>query len=193
MEEKYLIKGKQSPAIIIIGLTLAAIGFVIGAFWSVNYSLFDGFDAYYWKSILPFCMSICFLPFAGIAALLYFMAAKTELTVTDKRVYGKAMFGKRVDLPVDSISAVGTSFLLGVSVSTSSGRISFLGIQNKSEIHQEISKLLMARQEKASVTTIKQEISQSNADEIKKFKELFDSGIITQEEFDAKKKQLLNL
>lgn len=33
----------------------------------------------------------------------------------------------------------------------------------------------------------------STADEIKKFKELLDSGIITQEEFDAKKKQLLGL
>ena len=35
--------------------------------------------------------------------------------------------------------------------------------------------------------------TQSQADELKKFKELLDSGIITQEEFDAKKKQLLGL
>lgn len=33
----------------------------------------------------------------------------------------------------------------------------------------------------------------SNADEIKKYKELLDIGAITQEEFDTKKKQLLNL
>ena len=33
----------------------------------------------------------------------------------------------------------------------------------------------------------------SNADEIKKYKELLDNGTITQEEFDKKKKQLLNL
>ena len=33
----------------------------------------------------------------------------------------------------------------------------------------------------------------SAADEIKKFKELLDCGIITQEEFDAKKKQLLGV
>lgn len=33
----------------------------------------------------------------------------------------------------------------------------------------------------------------STADEIRKFKELLDDGIITQEEFDAKKKQLLGL
>ena len=33
----------------------------------------------------------------------------------------------------------------------------------------------------------------SAADELKKFKELLDSGVLTQEEFDAKKKQLLGL
>ena len=33
----------------------------------------------------------------------------------------------------------------------------------------------------------------SAADEIKEFKELLDMGAITQEEFDAKKKQLLGL
>ena len=33
----------------------------------------------------------------------------------------------------------------------------------------------------------------SAADEIKKFKELLDSDVITQEEFDAKKKRLLGL
>ena len=33
----------------------------------------------------------------------------------------------------------------------------------------------------------------SAADEILKFKELLDMGVLTQEEFDAKKKQLLGL
>ena len=42
-----------------------------------------------------------------------------------------------------------------------------------------------------ATTTIIQPIS--TADEIKKFKDLLDAGIITQEEFDAKKKQLLGL
>ena len=33
----------------------------------------------------------------------------------------------------------------------------------------------------------------SSADELKKYKELLDNGVLTQEEFDAKKKQLLGL
>ena len=36
-------------------------------------------------------------------------------------------------------------------------------------------------------------ISSSTPEEIKKYKELLDSGVITQEEFDTKKKQLLGL
>ena len=33
----------------------------------------------------------------------------------------------------------------------------------------------------------------SNADELKKYKKLLDDGIISQEEFDAKKKQILGI
>lgn len=36
-------------------------------------------------------------------------------------------------------------------------------------------------------------VGQSAADELKKYKELFDSGVITEEEFQAKKVQLLKL
>lgn len=42
-------------------------------------------------------------------------------------------------------------------------------------------------------TTTNEKTVISSADEIKKFKDLLDSGIITQEEFDAKKKELLGL
>lgn len=42
-------------------------------------------------------------------------------------------------------------------------------------------------------TVVVTQKADSNADELKKYKELLDSGAISQEEFDAKKKQLLNL
>lgn len=131
-----------------------------------------------------------------VLIIFYFYIAKMEIVVTDKRVYGKTSFGKQVDLPLDSISSVGTSAFEGISVGTSSGCIKFLGISNRDKIYTEIKKILADRQTKevkasAPVTNITQ--VQSSADELKKFKELLDSGIITQEEFDAKKKQLLGL
>lgn len=114
--------------------------------------------------------------------------------ITDKRVYGKVNLWKRVDLPLDSISAVGTSWFNGISVSTSSGRISFMLISNKDDIHKTISDFLIKRQqERVPENNVNNTVQQCNADEIVKFKELLDNGVITQEEFEAKKKQLLGL
>lgn len=48
-------------------------------------------------------------------------------------------------------------------------------------------------QESEAAITSSVNIVSSSADELKKFKELLDMGIISQEEFDAKKKQLLGL
>ncbi len=130
-----------------------------------------------------------------VVGILYFCSKKTELTVTDKRVYGKTIFGKYIDLPLDKISAVGFDWPKAISVATSSGNITFAGISNREEIYECINKLLIERQDKAKIEEkTKQEIHQvSNADELKKYKNLFDEGIITQEEFEAKKKQILGI
>jgi hypothetical protein len=129
-----------------------------------------------------------------VGIILYIYSGKCSIVVTDKRVYGKAGFGSQVDLPFDMISAVGTTGIThGIEVATSSGKIKFMYIANASDIHKVISDLLMDRQENknSSVNVVKQEVS--DADELKKFKGLLDQGIISQEEFDAKKKQLLGL
>jgi hypothetical protein len=122
--------------------------------------------------------------------------SKTELYVTNSRVYGISIFDKRVDLPIDAITAVGTGIFNTISISTASGVIKFKYLKNRNSIHECINNLVISRQQKennnpTSQTTINQEIPLSNADELKKYKELLDSGIINQEEFNAKKKQLL--
>ena len=118
-----------------------------------------------------------------------------QITVTDKRVYGIAAHKSRVDLPLDSVSAVATSAFKGLSVATSSGRITFIGIKNRDEIHKVISDLLIERQSKPKVVVQEEKpAALSNvAEQLKQLKELVDAGILTQEEFDAKKKQLLGL
>ena len=140
---------------------------------------------------------ICYIlgaVFFVAAIAFFFYGNNCEIIVTDKRVYGKASFGKRVDLPMDSISAVGIGMFNSISVASSSGKINFIAIDKKYEIHKEISSLLTNRQSgntKVTAETIVQE--RSSAEELKKFKELLDSGVISQEEFEAKKKQLLGL
>lgn len=151
-----------------------------------------GYSLRYYKNFWEFpCfyIGLCFLVAAICFLFVFFMMKKMQITITDKRVCGKTYFGHSVDLPMDSISAVGSSWFNGIAVSTSSGKVSFLFIENSKEIRELLCQLLIDRQGKPqSVIPDK-----SNADELKKYKELFDSGIITQEEFDAKKKQLLNL
>lgn len=137
-------------------------------------------------TLIPFGVSILISIFA-------FVWLRSELIVTDKRVYGKATFGRRVDLPIDSVSAISTGIFKGVGVGTSSGKINFKLIKNRDEIHSVISNLLLERQKDIKEKTEKQAVNFTNADEIKKYKELLENGTITQEEFDAKKKQLLGL
>lgn len=142
-----------------------------------------------------FGLIVLYFAAAAVIAFLYYLKyAKTELIVTNKRVYGKTVFGRRVDLPLDSISAVGTGIMKSIAVTSASGAIKFSLIENKDSVHKAISDLLIERQEKQPVApVVKQEIAKSDADELKKYKDLLDSGIITQEEFDTKKKQILGL
>lgn len=47
--------------------------------------------------------------------------------------------------------------------------------------------------ESSGAASVKEESTVSTVDELRKYKELFDEGIITEDEFNAKKKQLLGL
>lgn len=117
-----------------------------------------------------------------------------EMVVTDKRIYGRVAWGKRVDLPIDSISATATLRMLkGVSVSTASGRINFLLIKNAGEMYEKINNILIERQKKETPNIITVEKKTDTPNDLIKLKELLDKGIITQEEFDTKKKQILGL
>ena len=150
---------------------------------------------YYFINSGGYLCFILIVPFALIGGLIYLWLRSYELTVTNKRIYGKVAWGKRVDLPVDSISATSTIRLFkGVSVSTASGRISFRVMKNADEIYNVVNNLLIERQQEKTKPEVVQTVQVTDeADQIKKYKDLLDSGVITQEEFDAKKKQLLGL
>ena len=108
-----------------------------------------------------------------------------SITVTTKRVYGMAKFKKRIDIPLDSVTSIGMVGLLfkGISISSPSGNISFVFIKNYKDIYDNI-----IANRKTSEST-----DSDQADDIRKYKKLLDDGIITQEEFEAKKKELLGM
>lgn len=207
--EKTIIIGKPSKKLrqlfLLIGLALLAVFLVLYIFNVDACRFYEGsfgryqktlFDIILFNTILPSLAFDLGLLFCLIGAIFYIAWLKVAITVSDKRVYGTGIWGKRVDLPLDLISAVSTSNFKGITVSSSSGAIAFKLIENYRDIHQAISDLLIERQQKVAISevpVIKQELQQSVADELKKYKELLDSGIITEEEFNAKKKQLLGL
>ncbi len=147
------------------------------------------------SEVIIICVSLFTVAIAVLALVLgitRMAISKISITVTNRRVYGKTFLGKQVDLPVDSISAISSSMMKGIAVATSSGRIIFKFISNRDEVRKVIVDLINSRQLDKQIAP--QITSQSSSvDELKKFKELLDSGVITQEEFDAKKKQLLGL
>ena len=223
MEEKIIIEGKPSKKtstmLLKVGLVLVVVGLLL-FFLTVNSSWRMEDELYYihkyggtvsmgtYISCLGDCISFTNGPVYFVSVvldlgillslyslILWFSIKDDCVTVTNKRVYGVTKWGKRVDLPLNQISAVSTSWLKGIAVGTSSGRIVFKAIENYIDVHKEITNLMAVKQDIHVIpsATIKQEIPQSNADELKKFKELLDMGVITQEEFDAKKKQLLGL
>ncbi len=146
------------------------------------------------NSLEFFVVGFCpFVLLALLAFLIKFWLSSYEMVVTDKRIYGKVAWGKRVDLPFDSISATATlRAFKGVAVSSASGKIKFLLIKNANEMYTEINKLLIERQKKEA-PAVTEEKKTDTPDDLIKLKELLDMNIISQEEFDAKKKQILGL
>ena len=138
---------------------------------------------------------LCLLS-AIIVGIIYLVNRSCELQVTEKNVKGKTLFGKEVVLPLYMISAYSTrKFLSVITVATASGFTKFSLIKNYKEIGEVLARKINERQE--NTPTAKDDTvsaTQYNSmDDLLKLKALLDQGIITQEEFDAKKKQLLGL
>lgn len=154
----------------------------------IDYASMGGGNAATYVGIMMMALGIIAFIVLAIFDSFY---SKVSMTVTDKRVYGVASFGRRVDLPIDSISAVGyTGTFNGIAVASSSGKIAFPFIKNAEEIYSAISSALVKRQSGSKIDAA--EIKMDKYDELIKLKSLLDSGVITQEEFEAKKKELLN-
>lgn len=128
-----------------------------------------------------------------IALIISWRIKKCNLTVTDKRINGQTFFGTKIDLPIDTISGVVEIKLLnGIKILSPSKKISYVFLKNAPEVSKTISELITPKS-KENINIKNDSDNSGNVDELKKLKELLDMGVITQEEFDAKKKQLLGL
>lgn len=170
----------------ISGETVYHSGSDIGELSLFEFAFSDDMDSAIWiVSIAVFVL------FVVIAVMVYAFYFNQELIVNESGIKGKATIGKEIDISIDRIASVKKSFLKGVIVITNGQeKIKFRLMKNHNEIIEAISKGINTK----SMNALKREnSSESSADQIKKYKELLDDGIISQEEFDAKKKQLLGL
>lgn len=179
MDEKIIIQEKADKKALLAPLLLLVLFVVVYfcCYWTVDW-------------LRDFSLVIA-IPICFICCIIVWWMEKCEITVTTHRVYGRTRT-KQVDLPLDSISATAKGMFRSVIVSTSSGRITFWLLKNQNEIFDAISALLRERQRRP-VETGAEKRKTSAADTLKEYKSLLDAGIITQEEFDAKKKQILGL
>jgi len=122
------------------------------------------------------------------------------ITCTDKRILfiDKGMiFGlKQVEIPIEKINSISykKGLLFGeIVIYHGAAQMSISQIDKKAlkplvdAINNEIEKL------KTDTPVQQQQTTASAADELLKFKQLLDAEVITQEEFAAKKKELLGL
>ena len=130
---------------------------------------------------------------AIVTFILFWAFSKMEISITDHNVKGKTYFGKEVVLPLYMVSSYSTRKMFStIAVATSSGITKFAFIDNYKEVGEVLAQKINLRQENTS-TSNQQQTTQTYTDELVKLKNLLDSGILTQEEFDAKKKELLGL
>jgi len=145
MEEKILFKGnlkinRLTSLFIILGLFIFLIGVIVCDFDII--ALFRFALKGYVEILFVLGALVCWI----IAFVFYMMMKNCQLVITDKKIFGQDAFGKNVSLPLDKISAVSTNMLQSLTITTSSGKISFGLITNGNEAWQIINDLLVERQ-----------------------------------------------
>lgn len=123
-----------------------------------------------------------------------------ELTVTNLRVYGKIK-KKEINLPFDKITHVDLNRKKCITITTASGIIICPSCVNGNAVYSAINNVLNNRAfyqmgSFVEVPTAESHLSSNSTNvvaELKEYKELLDNQLITQEEYDRKKKQLLGL
>lgn len=209
MEEKILIKSETNRD---LWRKIPIILLVIAAAVCIMLSLKYRYSSYYFYSnyyiigwvlafwfgdytylFIIFLIGALSLLLAIIFGIMYLVFRNCELQITESSVKGKTLFGKEVVLPLYMVSAYSTQkFGSVIAVATASGMTKFALIRNYKEIGEVLAQKMREIQQ-SSETTKQKASNGTSLDELVKLKSLLDSGIISQEEFDAKKKQLLGL
>lgn len=109
-----------------------------------------------------------------------------------KRIVGDSLDKKEVSVPLEKITNV-CIYLNELSFITEFGFISFKGCKNARAVYDVVMQLLYERDTAGKVHENTSNREAYIAEELNVYKKLLDENLITQEEFEAKKKKLLGL
>lgn len=171
-------------------------GYTVRTGWEIMFDFGGDTETLCFIYFILLCLSFIF---AVVSGIIYLANRKCEMSVTENNVKGKTLFGKEVVLPMYMISAYSTrKFLSTITVATASGMTKFALLGNYKEIGQVLAQKINERQQNTetapkTIAVPTAATANNNMDDLVKLKSLLDAGIITQDEFDEKKKQLLDL
>lgn len=151
----------------------------------VGFYICEFFSFYYGCLLLLGILSI-----VGASVLRYY-TEQCEIIITESCVCGKIARGKNVEIPLNQITAIHKCSFIGISVSSLLGIYNFYLIENHEKVIRELSHLLTSPE--SSCNAKDKSIEEDKIEKLKALNELLVEGVLTQEEFDSKKKKLLGL
>ncbi len=173
-----------------------------GVYWDGNryrvyghsehyYNIYDTF-AEFWFSEFFYYEEYSLIVSVGIggiiaSSIIKKITEKCEITVTDEEIYGKLARGKKVNIPLNQIIAVKPCGFKGISIRSICNTSNFYCIQNRDEVLKAIAYLLV------NSSQISKEKPIGETEQLKNLKSLLDANIITQEEFEMKKNEIIRL
>ena len=159
----------------------------------------NGFDCYYGSEYLRYTsflsytfahvsnlMNVYFLMviLALFISIIYVLNKKTSITVSGDMIICKKISGKTVQFMLNDVKSVETTFLKGLKITGNGIKYRIILVNNNESLKSDIMNLL--NNLKTKYTNV------SEADELIKFRKLLEEGIISQEEYEKKKANILN-
>lgn len=201
-----------------IFMTISAIWYDASGYWDIytttSYYYYYGYHIpyevphevyrHYWypeEMFTTYLAIACLLVSLGVF-IAYVIKANNKMSVSPATVTGINSFGKAVKMPVEFISNASVkSFDSSIAVTYLGKTHKYFMFSNNIALAQAINEAksgtLVADKSNMTVEMTNVQIVKNNvtnsAEEIKQLKELLDMGVITQEDFDTKKKQILAL
>ena len=154
-----------------------------------KYTNFFQYFGYYSSYNVLFYIAYGILLLALLLTVIITVIRQKELIITENMLICKYNKKKNKQILIKDVIGIESS-KNGLKLNGNGFKYNISLISNAEELKTEIMMRMKTLKENDNKESV---IQTAGADELKKFKELLDSGVITQEEFDAKKKQLLGL